>query len=266
MSNSRSPLDAFDLTGKIAVVTGGSRGLGRAMAEAFAYCGATVVIASRKFDACSIAAAQIADLTGAVTMPIACHVGQWDECTALVDAVVAEFGRIDVFVNNAGMSPLYDTVGSIDEALFDKVIDVNLKGPFRLSALVAEHMAATRSDTEPSGSIINVSSVAAIQPSAVELPYGAAKAGLNAMTLGLAHMFGPRVRANVIMPGPFLTDISKAWDMEAFAEAAKKTIPLGRGGEANEIVGAALYLASDASSFTTGSVIKVDGAMTWAAS
>lgn len=253
-----TPRALFDLTGKVAVITGGSRGLGRAMADAFAASGATVVIASRKGEACELAARQIADATGAETLGLQCHVGDWDACTALVDSVVERFGRIDVFVNNAGMSPLYSSLSSISEALFDKVVDVNLKGPFRLSALVAEHMAASGG-----GSIINVSSVAASQPSNAEIPYAAAKAGLNSMTIGLAHMFGPTVRANVIQPGPFLTDISQAWDLDAFNELARRTIPLQRGGEPEEIVGAALYLASDASSYTTGSVIKIDGGMAW---
>jgi NAD(P)-dependent dehydrogenase (short-subunit alcohol dehydrogenase family) len=252
------PLAAFDLTGKVAVITGGSRGLGLAMAEAFAAQGATVVIASRKLEACEAAAARIAAATGAESIGLQCHVGDWQACTALVETVIERFGRIDVFVNNAGMSPLYDTLGSISEALFDKVIDVNLKGPFRLSALVAEHMAAGEG-----GSIINVSSVAASQPSRAEIPYAAAKAALNTMTVGLAHMFGPKVRANVIQPGPFLTDISKAWDMPAFEEQARRSIPLQRGGRPEEIIGAALYLASEASSYTTGSVIKIDGGMTW---
>lgn len=252
------PLRSFDLTDKVAVITGGSRGLGRAMAEAFASCGATVVIASRKGEACELAAKQIHEATGAETLGLQCHVGDWDACTALVSTVIERFGRIDVFVNNAGMSPLYDSLGNISEALFDKVIDVNLKGPFRLSAMVAEHMA-----TGTGGSIINISSVAASQPSSAEIPYAAAKAGLNAFTNGLAHMFGPKVRANVIQPGPFLTDIANAWDLDAFNENAKRTIPLQRGGEPEEIVGAALYLASDASSYTTGSVIKIDGGMVW---
>jgi NAD(P)-dependent dehydrogenase (short-subunit alcohol dehydrogenase family) len=161
-------------------------------------------------------------------------------------------------VNNAGMSPLYESLSAITEELFDKVIGVNLKGPFRLSALVAEHMAAGRG-----GSIINVSSIAAVQPTMNEVPYGTAKAGLNALTLALAHAFGPSVRVNTIMPGPFLTDISKAWDLDAFAERAKETIPLQRGGEPGEIVGAALYLAAAASSYTTGAILKIDGGSAW---
>jgi NAD(P)-dependent dehydrogenase (short-subunit alcohol dehydrogenase family) len=248
----------FDLTGKVAVVTGGSRGLGREMCDAFAANGATVVVASRKQDACDALAGQITERHGTVAVGAACHVGQWADCDALVTTTLDRFGRIDVLVNNAGMSPLYPSLSGVSEALFDKVIDVNLKGPFRLSALAAEHMAAN-----DGGSIINVSSIAAVQPSAAEVPYGAAKAGLNALTVAMAHMFGPTVRVNGIMPGPFLTDISKAWDLDAFRRQAETTIPLRRGGEAREIVGAALYLASEASSYTTGSIIKIDGGTAW---
>jgi NAD(P)-dependent dehydrogenase (short-subunit alcohol dehydrogenase family) len=250
--------DPFDLTGKVAVVTGGSRGLGREMCLAFAARGASVVVASRKVDACNELADQITERYGTEAVGVACHVGRWDDCSALVDTTLERFGRIDVLANNAGMSPLYPSLGAVSEDLFDKVIGVNLKGPFRLSALAAEHMAA-----HDGGSIINVSSIAAVEPSAAEVPYGVAKAGLNTLTVALAHMFGPTVRVNGIMPGPFLTDISKAWDLDAFTERAKTTIPMQRGGDAHEIVGAALYLASAASSYTTGSIIKVDGGMAW---
>jgi NAD(P)-dependent dehydrogenase (short-subunit alcohol dehydrogenase family) len=246
--------DLFDLTGKVAVVTGGSRGLGKAMVEAFAHHGADVVIASRKLPACEMLAQSVAADTGRRALGVACHVGHWEQCNELYERVYDEFGRCDVLVNNAGMSPLYDSLTSISEELYDKVLDVNLKGPFRLSALFGERMAA-----EDGGSIINVSSVAAVQPSPVEITYGAAKAGLNNLTIGLSRTLGPKVRVNTIMPGPFMTDISKAWDLEAFAERARTEIPLGRGGEPEEVVGAALYFASEASSYTTGSVLKIDG-------
>jgi NAD(P)-dependent dehydrogenase (short-subunit alcohol dehydrogenase family) len=156
------------------------------------------------------------------------------------------------------MSPLYSSLDAVTEELFDKVVAVNLKGAFRLSALFGTRMVANGG-----GSIINIGSVAAIQPQPNEVPYAAAKAGLNAMTVGLAHTFGPLVRANVIMPGPFLTDVSKAWDMERFEDKAKG-FPLGRGGHPEEIAGAAVYLASDASSFTTGAVLKIDGGYAYA--
>jgi NAD(P)-dependent dehydrogenase (short-subunit alcohol dehydrogenase family) len=157
------------------------------------------------------------------------------------------------------MSPLYPSLAEVSEELYDKVLAVNLKGPFRLSARIGTAMAAGAG-----GSIIHVSSVAAVQPTPSEVPYGAAKAGLNNLTLSLARAFAPRVRVNCIMPGPFLTDISKAWPAEVHA-AVEHAVPLGRGGEAREIVGAALYLASDASSYTTGAVLKVDGGLAWPA-
>jgi NAD(P)-dependent dehydrogenase (short-subunit alcohol dehydrogenase family) len=229
------------------------------MVLAFARRGADVVIASRKLEACEALADEVRAETGRRALAVACHVGHWAQCDALVETAFSEFGRIDVLVNNAGMSPRYPSLAEVSEALYDKVLDVNLKGPFRLSALVGTRMAEGRG-----GSIINVSSIAAVQPTPVEIPYGAAKAALNSLTLGMARAFAPRVRVNCIMPGPFLTDISKAWDMEAFEAAAKQGIPLGRGGEAREIVGAALYLASDASSYTTGAILKVDGGAVYA--
>jgi NAD(P)-dependent dehydrogenase (short-subunit alcohol dehydrogenase family) len=247
------PGDLLDLTGKVAVVTGGSRGLGRAMCLAFAEHGAAVVVASRKLDACQALAGEI-EAAGGSAIGVAAHVGSWDDAPRLLDAAAERFGHVDVLVNNAGMSPLYGELTDVTEALFDKVVDVNLKGVFRLSVLAGTRMAADRG-----GSIINISSIAAVQPTTEELPYAAAKAGVNALTAGLARAFGPTVRTNTIMPGAFLTDVTKAWDMEAFSEKAREQIPAGRAGRPEEIVGAALYLASDASSYTTGAVLKVDG-------
>ena len=256
------PLDpppSFDLTGKVALVTGGTRGLGREMVAGLAQAGADVVIASRDAEACAAYAAEITAATGRRALPYGVHVGHWDELDGLVAAAYAAFGRVDVLVNNAGMSPLYDSVDGVSEALFDKVIAVNLKGPFRLSALVGTRMAAVRGDGEVGGgSIINVSSAAAVRPRADVLPYAAAKAGLNALTAGLARAFGPTVRCNAIMAGTFLTDVSRAWDHDRFAERARG-FALQRGAQPREIVGTALYLASDASSYTTGAVITVDG-------
>ena len=257
MTSGRDSL--FDLEGKVVAITGGSRGLGREMAEAFAHRGARVAIASRKQDACEAAASEIAAASGSEVIGLGLHVGRWDQCEPFVEEVTDRLGPIDVLVNNAGSSPLYPSLAEISERLFDSVIGLNLKGPFRLCALVGEQMLAR--DAE--GSIINVSSIAAVQPSAVEVPYGMAKAGLNNLTVALAHMLGPRIRVNCIMPGPFLTDISKAWDLEEFAKTARQRIPLGRGGQPDEIVGTALYLASPASSYTTGAIIKVDGGLAW---
>jgi NAD(P)-dependent dehydrogenase (short-subunit alcohol dehydrogenase family) len=252
----RNAHDLFDLSGRIAVVTGGTRGLGLAIVHAFASAGATVIIVSRKQDACEEVAATLR-AEGINAAGHACHVGRWDELEPLVERIYGDFERIDVLVNNAGISPLYGRLSEVAEELFDKVIGVNLKGPFRLAALVGERMVAAGG-----GSIINVSSTGAVRPTRDIVPYAAAKAGLNALTVGLAHAFGPTVRVNAVMPGPFLTTISRAWDMELFAEQAK-TFHLRRAGQAEEIAGAALYLASDASTYTTGSILTVDGGAQW---
>jgi NAD(P)-dependent dehydrogenase (short-subunit alcohol dehydrogenase family) len=211
------------------------------------------MIVGRKADSAEATAREIEEETGRRAVPYACHVGRWDELDGLVEAAYETFGAVDVLLNNAGMSPLYDDVSEITEELWRKVVDVNLSGPFRLSALVGSRMAAGRG-----GSIINVSSVASLYPTPDVIPYAAAKAGLNAITVAFAHAFGPSVRVNGIVAGPFLTDISKAWDMEAFEQRAQ-TYALRRGGEADEVTGAVLYFASDASSFTTGSLLRVDG-------
>jgi len=247
------PQDLFELTGSVALVTGGSRGLGREMVLAFAQHGADVVIASRKLENCNAVAAEVRAL-GRRALPVAYHAGSWADADALADAAYAEFGKIDILVNNAGMSPLYASLDTVTEELFDKVIGVNLKGPFRLSSIVGTRMAAGAG-----GSIINISSIASQRPSPGEAPYGAANAGVNSLTQSMAAAFGPKVRVNCIVPGPFLTDISKAWDMEAFNARAKSAFALGRGGQPHEIVGAALYLASEASSYTTGAFINIDG-------
>jgi NAD(P)-dependent dehydrogenase (short-subunit alcohol dehydrogenase family) len=254
MSSPSNPMSLFDLTGKVAVVTGGSRGLGKAMIEAFARQGADVVIASRKLPACEELAATVTAETGRRALGVACHVGDWDQCDALHQRVYDEFGRCDILVNNAGMSPLYDSLVDVTQALFDKVLEVNLRGPFRLMSLFGDRMAR-----HGGGSIINVSSIAAVRPTPIEAAYGAAKAGLNNLTVSFARAYGPDVRVNCIMPGAFMTDISKAWDLDAFGERAATEIPLRRGGQPEEVVGAALYFASDASAYTTGSVLKIDG-------
>jgi NAD(P)-dependent dehydrogenase (short-subunit alcohol dehydrogenase family) len=245
----------FDLGGKVALVTGGSRGLGREMVLAFAERGADVIIASRKLDNCEKLAGEVAERFGRRAFPFAVNVGDWDQCDALADAAYDEFGRVDILVNNAGLSPLYPSLDQVTEALYDKVFAINLKGPFRLSANIGTRMAAAEG-----GVILNVSSVASIRPNATMLPYAAAKAGLNSMTVGLAQSFAPKVRVNAIMCGTFSTDISKAWTPE-FVDFIGAQTALGRVGDPDEIVGAALYFVSDASRYTTGSVLRVDGGM-----
>ncbi|HXQ59547.1 MAG TPA: SDR family oxidoreductase [Acidimicrobiales bacterium] len=249
----RTPAERFDLTGKVALVTGGSRGLGRSMVQAFAAAGADVVVTSRKLEACQAVAGEVTAATGRRAVALACNVGRWDELDGLVEGAYGAFGRVDVLVNNAGMSLLYAEVTEVTEALWDKVVDLNMKGVFRLTALVGSRMVR-----DGGGSIVNVSSVGSIRPNPSILPYAAAKAGMNSLTDGFARTYGPSVRVNCIMAGPFFTDVSKAWDMDAIAVGLQRHA-LGRGGQPDEVVGAALYFASDASSFTTGAVLRVDG-------
>jgi len=253
MSEGVDPKQLFDLTDRVIIVTGGSRGLGREMVLAFARCGAKVVIASRKGASCEELAKEVTSETGREALPVEFHAGRWEDCDRLASRAWDHFGRVDVLVNNAGMSPLYPSLAEHSEELYDKVLGVNLKGPFRLSSLLGTRMAEGEG-----GSIVNVSSIEAVQPSDNAIPYGAAKAGLHNLTLSMARAFAPKVRVNCIMPGAFMTDISKAWPKELI-EGLKRSVPLARGGGPEEIIGTALYLASDASSYTTGAILKVDG-------
>ena len=209
-----------DLSGKVVTITGGSRGIGKEIALAFSRCGANVVIASRKKENCIALAEYISETIGTEALPVACHVGQWDQCDELFSTVYDHFGKCDVLINNAGMSPLYKSLPDVSQDLFDKVMNVNLRGPFRLSALFGQQMF-----NDGNGSIINVSSIAAAQPSPHEVPYGAAKAGLHSLTKSFSRAYAPHVRVNCIMPGPFLTDISDAWS-DATHESLKH-LPLG---------------------------------------
>jgi NAD(P)-dependent dehydrogenase (short-subunit alcohol dehydrogenase family) len=243
----------FDLTGKVVVVTGGSKGLGRAMALGFAERGADVVVASRKLGPCEEVADEVR-ARGGRALAVACHVGDWGQCEALVDATVAEFGRIDVLVNNAGIAPVPPNLLGVTEDLFDKTVAVNLKGPLRLTALAAEHMA-------PGSTVINVSSKASTHPTAFTVVYAAAKAGLNALTRASADEFASRgIRVNAIVCGMFHTDSFHASvPTPETQDAVASRVGLGRIADADEIVGTALYLATDASSYLTGQCITLDG-------
>ena len=244
----------LDMTGKVVLITGGSRGIGRAMALGFAEQGANIAITSRKIESCDKAAKEV-EAFGVEAFTYASNVGNWDELDGLVEAVYNRFGKIDVLINNAGMSPLAPSSLETSEALFDKVVGVNFKGPFRLCALVGSRMAE-----QDGGSIINISSTNSIRPVPHAAPYSGAKAGLNAITIAYAFEYGPKVRVNCIMCGPFLTDVSKVWaHTDEFKVRAKTTFALQRAGEPEEVVGAALYLASDSASFTTGTIIQLDG-------
>jgi NAD(P)-dependent dehydrogenase (short-subunit alcohol dehydrogenase family) len=239
----------FDFTGAVVLVTGGSRGLGREMALAFAERGADVIVASRKLDACE-AVADIVRGMGRRAIAVSAHCGRWDDVDRLVETAYDAFGRVDILLNNAGMGPRVAS-HQVTEELFDKVLSLNFKGPFRLAASVAARMA-----DGDGGVIINTSSTGALVPLPEVVPYSGAKAALNAMTVSLAHEYAPKVRVNAISAGPFLTDIAKAWTPEA-RETAQNA--LRRPGAPHEVVTTALYLASPASSFTTGAILRVDG-------
>jgi NAD(P)-dependent dehydrogenase (short-subunit alcohol dehydrogenase family) len=248
-----TPDALFDLSGKVAVVTGGSRGIGRAVAEGLAAAGAEVVVASRKLDSCRQAAEEITATTGRRAEGIACHVGRWEDCDRLADVVHEAFGRCDILVNNAGMSPLYADLPSVTEELYDKTHAVNARGPFRLSVLLGTRMAAG-----DGGSIINVSTAGSLRPNTGDLPYAMAKAGLNALTLGLAGAWAPKVRANLVLPGAFDTDITRAW-APGMKEQAASLNPLRRIGEPGDMVGVCVFLASDAAAYVNGAQVLVDG-------
>ncbi len=243
------PENLFDLSGKVALITGGSRGLGLQMVRAFSDNGADVIIASRKIENCEEAAKEVR-AKGRRAMAYAAHVGKWSEIDGLIDAAYKEFGRIDILVNNAGMSPRVAS-HEMPESLFDSVMNLNFKGPFYLGAQVAKRMM-----DGDGGVIINVSSSGALVPLPAVVPYSGAKAALNAMTVSFAREYGPKVRVNTVSAGPFLTDIADAWEPEARVTSNNA---LGRPGKPEEIVTAALFLASPKSSFTTGAIVSVDG-------
>ena len=239
----------FDFTGKVALVTGGSRGLGYQMVKAFAERGADVIIASRKLDNCEKVAEEVRAL-GRKALAVSAHVGKWPDCDRLIEEAYAAFGRVDILVNNAGMSPRMPS-HEVTEQLFDSVVNLNFKGPFRLASQVAKRM-----KDAGSGCIINVTSSGSMMPLPETVPYGSSKAALNAMSRSLAWEYAPEVRINTLSPGAFRTDIVEAWP-----DKGKGPIPIPRGhaAEPEEIVTAALFLASPASVNVTASLVRCDG-------
>ena len=239
----------FDLSGKVALVTGGSKGLGLAMVRGFAAHGADIIVASRKLENCEAVAEEVRGL-GRRAIAVAAHVGHWGDIDRLIDTAYAEFGRVDILVNNAGMSPACPS-HAVTEKLFDSVVNLNFKGPFRLAAQIGKKMF-----DGDGGCIINVSSSGALVPLPGVVPYSGAKAALNAMSISLAHEYAPKVRVNTISAGPFLTEISKSW-----SEEQRDNVPnaMKRAGAPEEVVTSALFFASPHSSFVTGALLRCDG-------
>jgi NAD(P)-dependent dehydrogenase (short-subunit alcohol dehydrogenase family) len=249
----------FDLTGKVAVVTGSTKGIGRAMVEGLAEAGASVVVSSRKQDLCEQVAKEIATATGAETLGLACHVGEWHTIPCFVDAVLDHFGRIDVLVNNAAINPA--RIGPSDMTLeyWRKVFAVNVEGPLRTGQLVAPIMR-----DQGGGSIVNVGTMALYSGGAAICAYGASKAALFNLTKSMSQEWAPwGVRVNMLSPGPFESEMTEGG--ERTAPGFKRLIADGtlmkRIADPREIVGPVLYLASDASTFVTGDDISVSGGM-----
>ena len=242
--------DRFDIAGKVAIVTGSTKGLGRAIGHGLAEAGARVVVSSRKQTLCDEVAAAIAADTGAETMALAWHAGDWDGAPGFVDRIRERFGRVDVLVNNAAIAPQFMSICGMTSEFWDKVMAVNLKGPLRLSGVVAPCMGE-----QGGGSIINVASVGAYRGSPNNSAYSVSKAGLINLTQAMAAEWAPlKVRVNVICPGPFLTPMLEGGERSQpgyIARAAERTM-MGRAADPDECVGAVIYLASDASSFVTG--------------
>jgi NAD(P)-dependent dehydrogenase (short-subunit alcohol dehydrogenase family) len=249
----------FDLTGKVAIVTGSTKGIGRAMVQGLAEAGAKVVVSSRKQELCDEVAAQVAESTGQETMGLACHVGDWDGIPAFVDAVVARFGKIDLLVNNAGINPAPTTVSDMSIEYWRKMFNVNLEGPLRMAQQVAPVMRENGG-----GSIINIVTMAAYSGGPNVCAYGASKAGLINLTKSMAQEWASwNIRVNALCPGPFMTEMVAGAERvrEGFIEMIANGTLMKRVADAEEIVGPVLYLASDASSYVTGDEISVSGGM-----
>lgn len=248
-------LDSFRLDGKTAIVTGGSRGIGEAIARGFAQAGAKVVVASRKRGDLEAVAASIR-ASGGVCEPVATHAGKLEDLKSLVEATVGKFGRVDVLVNNAGTNPIFGPVVNADDRAWDKIFEVNVRGFFFLAKEVFPHMM-----DQGGGSIINMASVAGLRPTPGLGVYSISKAAVIMLTRVLAGEWGAmKIRVNAIAPGLIKTRFAEALtSSEAIVRHSLGEIALGRLGEPDDVVGAALYLASDASAYVSGSVLTVDG-------
>lgn len=259
MDDRSRPHALFDLTGKVAIVTGSTKGIGRAMVEGLAAAGATVVVSSRKQDLCEQVAREVESATGSRALPLACHVGDWDAIPKFVEAVHRELGRVDVLVNNAAITPSTLTVSTMELSVWRKIFNVNVEGPLRMAQCVAPIMR-----DQGGGSIVNIASMAAYSGGPGVCAYAASKAALVNLTKSMAMEWaGWNVRVNVLSPGPFETEMVAG--AERNAPGFKARIAAGtlmqRVADPTEIVGPVLYLASGASSFVTGDDLSVSGGM-----
>lgn len=248
----------FDLSGKVAVVTGASKGIGEAIAELYAAAGARVVVSSRKLDAVSSVAESIIK-KGGQAKAIACHMGDAADIARLVDDTMAVYGTIDIVVNNAAANPIFGPLAEADGSAFDKIMNINVKGPFELAKKAYPFMKEKKS-----GSVINISSIGGLRPEPGLGIYSVSKAALISLTKVMAKEWGDdNIRANVICPGLIKTKFSEAlWSNDKIMHTMMKMLPIKRVGTPEEIAALALYLASDASAYSTGSVFTADGGFT----
>ena len=247
-----------DLSGKVALVTGGTRGIGLAIAEGLGKAGATVVVSSRKVDGVKAAVATLT-AAGIKAYGIPANVGKMDEARALVDGTVAQAGGIDILVNNAATNPVYGPVEQADEAIWNKILSVNLIGPFEIAKRALPHFVE-----RGGGAIVNISSVEGLTPGHGLGVYSVSKSAILALTQVMAREWGPKgVRANTICPGLIKTDFAQAlWSDETLMARFLKEQPIARIGEPVDVAGLAVFLCSPAASFITGGTYVVDGGYT----
>jgi NAD(P)-dependent dehydrogenase (short-subunit alcohol dehydrogenase family) len=248
----------FDMTGKVALITGSTKGIGRSIAEEMARCGAKVVISSRKADVCEQVANEL-KAQGYEAMAIPCHVGKKDQLQNLVDKTIEAWGQIDVLVCNAATNPVYGTTQEMTDDAWDKIMDTNVKGTFWLTQMVLPQM-AERGDAQ----VVLLSSIAGIRGNTVIGTYGVSKAAEAALARNLAVEWGPRgIRVNAIAPGLIKTDFAKAlWEDPVRVKRAEDKTPLRRIGDPVDIAGLAVFLSTPASAYITGQVIVADGGET----
>ena len=248
-------MNQFNLKGKVAIVTGSSKGIGKAIAKGLAQMGADVVISSRNQEACDTVVSEFEN-EGLKAVGIACHIGKEEQRKNLVDTVVKKLGRIDVLVNNAAINPVYGPIENVEPEIFDKIMEVNVKAPWALSNLVLPHMQSNKK-----GSIINIASVEALTPGFGLGLYSTSKAALLMLTKNQAKEWGQHgVNVNAICPGLIQTKFSAAlWTNEKLLGKLEKSIPSGRMGQPEEMIGLACLLASEAGSYMTGGVYTADG-------